>query len=394
MELNVFYDIAIIFGLAVTVVVLFNYLKIPHLVGYLITGILLSPNTSSILSHAHDVEIFAEIGVVLLLFTIGLEFSFTNLKRISKFILVGGGFQVLLTIVLTAILIILMGRPVDESVFWGFVLALSSSAIVIKMLQDRMEITSSHGSITLAILLFQDVMIVPLMLLTPILAGQVEKNVGIEIGWLILKIIVIGGVAFLLTKYVIPRFFRQVLKTKSQEVFLIATLFFVIIITLSTYHLGLSMALGAFVAGLIISETDYNRMAISCILPFRYVFISFFFISMGMLLDYHIFLDEFLLVIFWFLFILLVKTTAAFGAARLLKVDRKTALIVGFSLAQIGEFSFILAQSGLENKLISETNYQIFLAVSIMTMALTPFILENKAKMTDLFVRKQLANAG
>jgi len=383
MELNIFYDIAIIFGVAIVVILVFNFFRIPHLVGYLITGILLSPNSTNILHQTDEVKTFAEIGVILLLFTIGLEFSFSNLNKIKRYITVGGGLQVLFTIALTTILIAIMGRSFPESIFWGFVVALSSSAIVIKMMQDKNEINTPYGKVSLAILLFQDIVVVPLMLLTPILAGKGEGSFILEIASLIGKIALLVVISFVLTKYVIPKFFYQVMKIRNQEVFLIATIFFVIIITLFTHYLGLSLALGAFVAGLIISETDYNRMAISCILPFRYVFISFFFISMGMLLDYQVFMTEYLLVGFWFIFILFVKILITTLSARVLKLSRNNALCVGLSLAQVGEFSFILALTGLNNGLISELNYQIFLSVSILTMALTPFLLEHKQNMAN-----------
>jgi CPA2 family monovalent cation:H+ antiporter-2 len=216
------------------------------------------------------------------------------------------------------------------------------------------------------------------MLFTPILAGNGEGTFLFAIASLIGRIILLIVISYVLTKYIIPKFFYQVMKIRNQEVFLIATIFFVIIITLFTYYLGLSLALGAFVAGLIISETDYNRMAISCILPFRYVFISFFFISMGMLLDYQVFIAQYLLIGFWFVFILFVKILVTTLSARVLKLSRNNALYVGLSLAQVGEFSFILALTGLTNGLISELNYQIFLSVSILTMALTPFLLEHK----------------
>jgi CPA2 family monovalent cation:H+ antiporter-2 len=378
MELQIFFDIAIIFGVAIVVILVFNFFKIPHLVGYLITGIILSPNSTNIIHQANEVETFAEIGVILLLFTIGLEFSFSNLNKIKRYIIVGGGLQVILTIAVTTILIAFMGRSLPESIFWGFVIALSSSAIVIKMMQDKNEINTPYGKVTLAILLFQDIIVVPLMLFTPILAGNGEGTLLFEIASLIGKIILLIVISYVLTKYIIPKFFFQVMKIRNQEVFLIATIFFVITITLFTHYLGLSLALGAFVAGLIISETDYNRMAISCILPFRYVFISFFFISMGMLLDYQVFITQYLLIGFWFVFILFVKILVTTLSARVLKLSRNNALCVGLSLAQVGEFSFILALTGLSNGLISELNYQIFLSVSILTMALTPFLLERK----------------
>ncbi|MCG8390139.1 MAG: cation:proton antiporter, partial [Cytophagales bacterium] len=268
------------------------------------------------------------------------------------------------------------GRSIPESVFWGFVIALSSTAIVIKTLQDRVKLNTNYGKVVLAILLFQDIVIVPLMLFTPILAGEGE-NPMLEIGLLILKLAGIGVIAWVLARWIIPRFLYQVMKIQSQEVFLLTTIFIVTGIALLTSWMGLSLALGAFIAGIIIAETDYNRLAISCFLPFRYVFISFFFISMGMLLDYQVFIDEFFLVIVWFLFILVVKIAAGTLATLALKLPAKTALTVGLALAQIGEFSFLLSKYGMDYKLISELNYQIFLSVSILTMALTPFLLNN-----------------
>lgn len=376
MELHILFNIFVLFGLTLVVIILCNFFKIPHLVGYLITGIILSPNTTSLLNDAHEVEAYAEIGVILLLFTVGLEFSFGNLRKIQRYVLLGGFMQVVLTIVITAGLIMLMGRQVQESVFWGFVTTLSSTAIVIKILQDRVKLNTPHGKVVLAILLFQDIVIVPLMLFTPLLAGEGD-NPLLEIGLLLLKL---GGIAFigwLLAKFIIPKLLYQVMKIQSQEIFLITSIAIVVGVALLTSWMGLSLALGAFIAGLIIAETDYNRLAISCFLPFRYVFISFFFISMGMLLDYMVFIEQLPKILFWFTFIVIVKIVAGFLAGNTLKVGLKTSLMVGLALAQIGEFSFLLARYGLDYQLISEVNYQIFLAVSIITMAITPFVLNN-----------------
>ncbi|MGB5820189.1 MAG: cation:proton antiporter [Saonia sp.] len=380
MQHHILINICAIFGVATAVIIICKFLKIRYIIGYLITGVLLSPNTTSYFADMDEVEVYAEIGIILLLFTVGLEFSFTNLKRIKNYVLIGGASQVFFTIFLTAGLIWLLMRPsLEESVFWGFLYALSSTAIVVKTLQDRNKITTPHGKFILAILLFQDIMIVPLMLFTPILAGA-GGNGWEELLWLLGKLVLMGGISYALAQFVIPFFLKTVMKIQSQEVFLIATVFIVTGIALLTEKLGLSLALGAFIAGLIIAETDYNRMAISCFLPFRYVFMSFFFISMGMLLDYHIFLTDFPWIVFWFIFALLVKAAAGILAARTLKMDWTTALAIGFSIAQIGEFSFVLAQSGLEYELISKNNYQIFLAVSILLMSVTPFIVGNAEK--------------
>ena len=195
--------------------------------------------------------------------------------------------------------------------------------------------------------------LVPLMLLTPILAGE-GGNPAYNLLILAGKLVLMGALSYVLARFIILRFLNQVKKIQSQEVFLIATIFIVAGVALLTSSLGLSLALGAFIAGLIIAETDYNRLAISCFLPFRYVFMSFFFISMGMLLDYRVFITDFHWILFWFFFTMLVKASAGIIAARTLKLSWKTSLATGFSIAQIGEFSFVLAQSGMKYQLISD----------------------------------------
>ncbi|MBP2831228.1 cation:proton antiporter [Aquimarina sp. U1-2] len=390
MEIHILLNIFILFGVTTVIIVFCNFLKIPHLIGYLATGILLSPNTSEIMNSAHEVETYAEIGVILLLFTVGLEFSFGNLKKIKKFVLLGGTLQVLLTISITAVLTYCIGRTIEESIFWGFVTALSSTAIVVKILQDQSKLETQTGKVILAMLLFQDIVIVPFMLFTPILAGEGRSPV-LEMGLLLLELGAIALLAWILAKYVIPKFLSLVMRKPSQEVFLVASIFIVTGIALFTSWLGLSLALGAFIAGLIIAETEYSRLAVSSFMPFRYVFIGFFFIAMGMLLDYHTFLEQFPRILFWFSFIVIVKIIAGTLAARFLKMPLKVSFAVGLSLAQIGEFSFVISKTGQEYGLITETNYQIFLAVSILTMSLAPFILNNLEIISQSFTRWRTA---
>jgi CPA2 family monovalent cation:H+ antiporter-2 len=393
MQHHILINLCAIFGVATAVIIICRLLNIRYIIGYLITGVLLSPNTSTYFADMDEVDVYAEIGIILLLFTIGLEFSFTNLKKIQKYVLGGGSAQVFFTIVLTAVILWLMRRPGwEESIFWGFLYALSSTAIVIKTLQDANKIATPHGKFILAVLLFQDIMIVPLMLFTPIIAG-VGGNLLPALSWLLGKLVLMGGIAYVLTRFVIPYLLKTVMKVQSQEVFLIATIFIVTGIALLTEQLGLSLALGAFIAGLIIAETEYSHMAVSCFLPFRYVFMSFFFISMGMLLNYEIFLTDFGWIVFWTLFAFAVKAAAGILAVKVMGLEWKTALTVGFSIAQIGEFSFVLAQSGLQYELISANNYQIFLAVSIILMSVTPFVVTNAERIYPIFKKYKIKNA-
>ena len=386
MHLPILLTIGIIFGVTIVVVMICNFLRIPYLIGFLLTGIVVSPSTFGILHESTEVEVFAEIGVILLLFTVGLEFSIKNLLKIKRYVLVGGSLQVLFTIALAAALTALFGFEWKQAVFFGFIVACSSTAIVIKQLQDRIEIPTDHGKLILAILLFQDIAIVPMMLLLPIISGQ-SSNWMADIGMLLFKLLALGAGAVLAARYIIPPFLVQVMKTKSQEVFLIATIFLVAMITTLTSYLGLSLALGAFIAGLIIAETDYNRLAISCFLPFRYVFISFFFISMGMLMDYRILLQYPLLILLGVFVILMLKFGGAFLAGKSLKVSTQTAILSSLMIMQIGEFSFILVKEGFALGLISETNYKVFIPVAIITMAITPFFIQNASRISTIFIK-------
>lgn len=392
MQHHILLNIFALFGVATAVIIICRWLRIRYIIGYLITGVLLSPNTSGYFTDMEEVEVYAEIGIILLLFTIGLEFSFTNLKKIQRYVLGGGSAQVLFTIVLTALLMFFTVKlSWEKSIFWGFLYSLSSTAIVIKTLQDANKVATPHGKFILAVLLFQDIIIVPLMLFIPMLAGA-ENGSAEALPWLLVKLALMAIFAYVMTRYLIPYFLKTVMKVQSQEVFLIATVFIVTGIALLTEQMGLSLALGAFIAGLIIAETDYSHMAISCFLPFRYVFMSFFFISMGMLLDYQIFLTDYAWILFWTLFAFTVKATAGILAVKVMRLDWRTAFAVGFSIAQIGEFSFVLAQRGLEYDLISANNYQIFLAVSILLMALTPFVVTNAEKIYPLVHKLKVKN--
>lgn len=356
MENNILINICAIFGVATAVIIICRFLKIRYIIGYLITGVLLSPHTSDYFAKMEEVDVYAEIGIILLLFTIGLEFSFGNLKKIRNYVLGGGTAQIIFTILLTAALIYIFKRPSwEESIFWGFLYALSSTAIVIKILQDSNSLTSPHGKFILAVLIFQDIMIVPLMLFTPILAGA-GGNLFEAFGWLFGKLVLMGGVAFVLTRFFIPYLLKTIMKVQSQEVFLIALIFIVTAIALLTEQLGLS------------------------------------FISMGMLLNYEIFLTDFGWILFWIVFAFMVKAIAGILAVRVMGLGWKTAFAVGFSIAQIGEFSFVLAQSGLKYELISGTNYQIFLAVSIILMSITPFIVTNAEKIYPLINKYNIKN--
>lgn len=352
-------------------------LKLPTIIGYLLTGAIAGPYGLSLVYASTAVEVLSEIGVILLLFVIGLEFSLKSLMAIKKAVFIGGSLQVTLTIGVTAMISYLFGFDWNIAVFFGFLFALSSTAIVLKLLQESGQVNTISGRTTLAILIFQDIIIVPLVLFTPMLAGE-SDNVLLSLFYLALK----GGLVIVLTiisaKYLIPQLLYRVAKTKNEELFLLSIIVTCFAVAYVTSLLGLSLGLGAFLAGLIISESEYSHHATGKILPFREIFLSFFFVSVGMLFDISFLAEHFLLILALVALTFVVKFTVTSLAVKSLGTSYKESFIVGFSIFQVGEFSLLLAKEGLKYELLDNTTYQFFLAISILTMIITPFVLKQR----------------
>ncbi len=377
-------DMEILFGLAVATVILFRRLMFPSIIGFLVAGILAGPHALALIKNTHQVEQMAEIGVVLLLFTIGIEFSLKELMRIKHLVLLGGGLQVGGTILVTALAGIAFSFSLPQSIFFGFLVALSSTAILMKLLMDAGEMDAPHGKMAMGILIFQDLCVVPLMLFVPFLAGAGDGLNGIML--VIAKAAGVVLVAHYTARFLVPWIFGQVVKSRSRELFLLTILFIGFGTAWITAQVGLSLALGAFIAGLAISESEYSHQALGDIMPFRDAFMSLFFISVGMLLDPAIVVKYPLLIASLVITILLIKTVITTGAAMSLGIPMRIALITGLSLAQIGEFSFVLCQSGLKAGIFTPDLYQIFLAASVATMGLTPLCLKIAAPVADRVV--------
>jgi len=386
MESSFLRDIIVIFGLSIAILFVCHRFKIPTIVGFLLTGILAGPHGLGLISAVHEVEELAEVGVVLLLFTIGMEFSLKNLLQIKRSVLLGGSLQVLLTFLAGFAIATEFGTPFGQAVFIGFLISLSSTAIVLKLMQERAEIDSPHGRTTLGILIFQDIIIVPMMLFTPLLAGS-QNIAGGSPSLLLAKGIAVIIFVIVSAKWIIPHLLYQIARTKNRELFLLSIISIGLIVAWLTSSAGLSLALGAFLAGLIISESEYSHQALGNILPFRDVFTSFFFISVGMLLDVGFFLRQPEFIILIAVGVLALKTIIAGGAATMLGLPVRTAILVALALSQVGEFSFILSETGLRYNLLSGNTYQMFLAVSVITMAATPFIISLAPRTAEIISR-------
>ncbi len=365
-------DLLIIFALSIPVVYAFSRLRIAPLVGFLMAGILAGPFGLGLITAGEDIELLAEIGVVLLLFTIGIEFSLSDLLQIKKIVLLGGGLQGVITAITVALFFyFFVAYPPEEALFMGFLIALSSTAIVLKLLQEKGEIYSTHGRIALGILIFQDVAAVIIIILTPFLAGtQASGNVFIE---LVLRGLGLVLFTFLSARFAVPFLMYQVAKTRNSELFLLSVVVIGLSVAWLTSLAGLSLALGAFLAGLIISESEYSAQALGNVIPFRDMFMSIFFISIGMLLDLDLLKEHLFLVLGATLLVIFLKTAINALATFLIGFPLHTMLLVGFSLSQVGEFSLITANVGFASGLIPPEVYQDFLAVTVLSMVLTPF---------------------
>ncbi|MFC2110848.1 cation:proton antiporter [Bacteroidota bacterium] len=400
MEIPLFQDIVIIFTLSAVVILLFHRLKIPPIVGFLVTGILIGP--SGLLNYYtgldiidnshHEINHLAEIGVMLLLFTIGIEFSIKNLIQIRRTVLLGGSMQVGLSIAITYVIASISGYSFGEAIFMGFLLALSSTAIVLRTLQKDGKISLPSGKASLGILIFQDLIIVPMMLFIPILAGN-TGNIGMAMLILVGKTALLIVFTYVLSKWLIPKLLHQVAKTGSRELFLLTLLVLGFAVAWLTSFMGLSLALGAFLAGLAISESEYSHHAFGNVIPFRDIFTAFFFVSIGMLLDFNFILSEPLIVLTFAVLVLVIKTFVSGLSVFILGYPFRATVIVGLSLSQIGEFSFVLADIGLKNGFLLSSSgvgnyyYQLFLAVTTVTMILTPFIIKLSPWMIDTFMK-------
>jgi CPA2 family monovalent cation:H+ antiporter-2 len=371
---ELFADLLLIFAVSVPVAFLCLRLKLPLLVGLMLTGILIGPYGLGLIRELQAIEILAEIGVALLLFTIGIEFSLARLKEMRRLVILGGGLQVLLTIAATAAVAVLFGRDLRQAVYFGFLIALSSTAIVLKTYAERKEISAPHGRAGIGILLFQDISIVVMMLLVPVLGANNEQSFD-SVLWSLAGSFVALAAIVSAAWVMMPKFLKLVVELRSPEVFVLSVILLSLGTAWITSQFGLSLALGAFIAGLVISESDFSHQITADILPFRDVFNSLFFVSIGLLLSVSALWQNISTVALLVILLFLGKALIVWAVIRLLKFPQRVAVMTALGVAQIGEFSFVLAREGRAVSLLPDGDYQSFLAASIITMAATPFMI-------------------
>ena len=386
MEDMILREIVVLFILSIIVVLVCLRFRLPSIVGFLLTGVLCGPSALGLIPSPEAVDTMADVGVAFLMFSIGMELSGKELVRLKKPLFLGGSSQVLLTMAFVFLLTFWWSGP-RLGIVYGCMVTLSSTAIVLSILQQKALTESPQGQVCLAVLIFQDLAIVPMVLIFPLLAGGLELDTNSMIFAVGKGVLVIGGI-LLFGKYLLHRLMFSVVSTRSRELMLMTTLGLCLAVALITSWLGLSLALGAFLAGLMMAESEYSLNTLESIMPFKEVFSSIFFISVGMLLDVKFFLTHLPVISLCAAAIIIAKILMVVPAVRVLRYSMRTALLTAFSLAQVGEFSFVLAKSALGLNLISNDAYQIFLASSILTMVLTPLLIGVAPKVTGKLLKR------
>ncbi len=382
-------ELVLIGALAVAIILVFQRLKIPPVIGLIFTGILLGPSGIAAVYDQKLISTLAELGVILLLFTIGLEFSLDDLKKLKKIVLVGGLVQILVTGLVISflsywfMLVINRGITLSAAAFLGFTFSVSSTAICLKILTDRDELSLPHGRFALGILIFQDMAIVPLMIGINVLNPEATHSFAILARKVGIIVFFAAGI-FISFRLLMPRMVRLIASLHAREVLVIGALVICFGAAYLTSLDGLSLALGSFVAGMIIASTDESHQISVTIDPFREAFSSIFFISVGLLLDVK--MINLPLFVSIALVVLLVKGMIVAAVSLSLGNSLRVSMMAGMALAQIGEFSFVLAETGLKSNLINHDVFQAMLAISVVTMIVTPAMIAVAPKFADQVV--------
>jgi CPA2 family monovalent cation:H+ antiporter-2 len=380
-------ELLIVLAVTISIVFLFQKLRVPVIVGFLLAGVVIGPGGAGLIESAHRVETLADIGLVLLLFTIGIEFSLESFLAMQRRIIWAGFLQVFGTVSAVLIIALAFGASPGVGVFYGFLVTMSSTAIVLRIFKDRGEINAIQGRLATGILLFQDLCIVPMMLLVPFLSHAGEGSL-LGVAWAVVKSLLALALIVLAARKLLPLLLHQVALVKNREVFIL----FVVLICLGTAWLssvaGLSLALGALIAGLVISESELSHQVVAEVLPLRDCFSGIFFISIGMLFNPEILGQDWLISLLKLLFVIGIKTLVVLLIFSWLYRSLRLGIVLGLSLAQIGEFSFILAKAGIGHSLLSAADEQTFLAASILSMIATPFLIQSAHGLGDRITGK------
>ena len=382
--LNPLQPVLILLATAVLAVVIFRLLRLPPMLGYLLAGVIIGPHALGWIAESDETRHLAEFGVVFLMFSIGLEFSLPKLVAMKRIVFGFGTAQVVISMLLVMAVAWVIGLDWRVGFVLGGALAMSSTAIVIKMLAERVELNSAHGRQVIGVLLFQDLMVIPLLIIVPALATEIDSDAN-DFAMAILKVIVVLAIILFFGQKLMRPWFHLVASQRSSELFVLNVLLVTLGLAWLTELAGLSLALGAFLAGMLISETEYRYQVEDDIKPFRDVLLGLFFVTIGMLLDMQVVIENFLWVFVILATLILMKTGIIAGLSRLFGTDSSVAVRAGMNLAQAGEFGFVLlAQAGAIG-VIENSVLQPVLAAMVLSMLIAPFMIEYSEPMIQRF---------
>lgn len=378
---------------SVLAVALFRTFRLPAMLAYFLVGLLLGPHTFGLLPDSEASREFAEFGIVFLMFSIGLEFSLPQLYAMRKKVLGLGGAQVFATLAVVMGIAKLFGLSWPAAFVIGSALTMSSTAIVSKILAERVDLNSRHGRLSIGVLLFQDIAVVPILVLIPAL-GVAGTNLTDVLGLAMLKAAAMLLFLFTIGKWLINPWFNLVAGQRSRELFVMNVLMVTLLLAFATKLAGLSYALGAFIAGMLISETKFKYQVESDISPFRDILLGLFFISVGMLLDVQQVINNIGIILLVLIVFILLKAAIVTLVVRFVKYETGVAIRTGLILAQAGEFSFVILALGVEQNLVSGPALQIILAVSLLSMVIAPFLIQYNGRIARKLVQSYSRNSG
>jgi len=372
-DLSFLREFVIILASAVAAVLLLRHLRIPTIAGFIAAGVLVGPNALGLVSNISHVELLAELGVVLLLFGIGLELSLERIRAVWRLVAIGGAVQVGISILVVTAISTLMGLNIRSAVLVGCIAAISSTAIVLRGLSKRGEIEAPHGQLALGILVFQDLCVVPMILIIPLLADTQQSIMDAALSLMISVVVLLGVI--LVAKFVVPRLLDIVAATRERSVFVLTVFLVGLGIAWAVSLAGVSIALGAFLAGLIVVSGKHKPQVLSDLVPLRDVLATTFFVSLGMLLDLEMVMEHAVPILSLFVAIVLGKFVIITLTARFMKLSLRASVLTGAALCQVGEFSFVLLHAADGTGLLNPSLAGSLTVAIILSMLITPFAL-------------------
>ncbi|HOP49336.1 MAG TPA: cation:proton antiporter [Ignavibacteriales bacterium] len=378
--MQIFTQISLLFLFAIPVLYFTKKVKVPSIVGFIILGIILGRNGLGVIHNEETIQVLAEIGITILMFFIGLELSINKLKEFGKYVTILGTGQFVITVIIVTILSYFIIYNLKNSLFIGFTLVMSSTAIIMNHLISTNEIDTPQGNISFSISILQDLLVLPVLMVLPFLG---TNNIEYSTSGLAIKILIsfliIAGI-FVAAKFIVPKIVHLIAGFKSSEIFTLGIFFLILFISTITHYIGFSLAVGALITGIILSDSDYNYQIIADLLPFKSILNIFFFVAIGLLFEINFFISHIITICLVTITIIILKFIVVYAIVRLYGFPSRVAFISGLLLGQIGEFSFLILQYSDIYNILSQYQYNIIMSSTVISMMITPFLISNLSK--------------